>query len=128
MKDEFFFIKNTTWDLIKRMSIRSVVLALLCVIGFSALEQLVQIGMANPQGMIQKFPELLSLVKATTIFMFLEISLFWIRLATAPKVDVQASLETANATSIGAAIVYFTNVLQWFARVCVFLYLAGPLS
>jgi hypothetical protein len=128
MSDEFLYVKKSSWDLMKRMAFRSIFLLALSAIGFWALEQMVQSGINDRYSLVQKFPEFLALMKAAACFTFIEMSLFWIRMATQPKNDVQEAVCEALKEPMAAAVVHFTNSLVWAIRIAVFLWLAGPLS
>lgn len=123
--ERLFFIKRSTWTLMKRMAARSVVMALLTVIGGAVLEHLVDSGRLDKFSLIHQFPELLAMMRASIVIMFAEMSLFWTRLAVSPKLDVQQLAERAQADPMASAVVHAVNTVQWGFRFAVFLYLMG---
>jgi hypothetical protein len=123
--ERLFFIKRSTWLLMRRMAVRSVVLAVLTVLGGMLLSHLVDSGRLDRFGIVHQFPELLTMLRASAIMTFIEMSIFWIRLAVTPQLDVQEYAKTAAKDPMAAAIIYVTNTLQWAARVGMFLFLMG---
>lgn len=114
--------------MVKRLVFRSVVFALLTIIGFAATELLVYLGKERISDINSRFPELLMIIRAAAIMTWVEISLFWIRIGLQPQIDVQASAKTAESQPMAAAIVYITHQLTWVIRMVLFLKLCGLLN
>lgn len=126
-KEKIFSITAASILLAKRMAARTVALALLTLFGFWVVDLLVESGMHDRLALVRRFPEFIPLLVAAAKFTFIEMSLFWIRFATAPKIDVQAAIREVDTwdNQMALAFVYLTNSLIWAFRVCVFIYLVG---
>lgn len=125
MEERIFGIKRTTWALIKHMAARSVFLFGLTVVGFALLEMMLQSGIEDRHGIIARYPEFMSMIRAAAIFTFVDMSVFWIRIATQPKMVEQDNVEAAQGSASGAAWIYGIDKLVWAFRVVVFIYLMG---
>lgn len=128
MTSKILHITNASWVLLQRMFVRSLFLALLTVVGFGVLDYLVQLGIQDRFGLVQRYPEFLVMMKAAAVLTFVEMSVFWIRFGTSPRLDVQNVAEYARQSANGAAIVYAVNTATWLARVVIMLYLMGPMQ
>jgi cell shape-determining protein MreD len=117
-------ITRQSWELFQRMFARSVALALLTFIGFALVDHLVESGLTDRFALVRRFPEFIPMMLAAAKLTFIEMSVFWIRFATQPRVDVQACIEYAPTNSIAAAIINATNALVWAFRIVVLIYLA----
>lgn len=123
----FLKIKQSTLELIGRMLWRSVGLFALSLLGFAVVDYLVESGLADNTAMARRFPEFIPMMMAAAKFTLIEMSLFWIRIFTAPKLDVQGVLNGIQTWDNynAVALVHLTNTLQWAFRVAVFIYLIG---
>lgn len=123
--ERFLMITRESWELFKRMFARSVALALLTAIALMLVDQLVESGISDRFAIVRRFPEFIPFMMAAAKLTFIEMSVFWVHFLTAPRIEVQEALVTANTSPMGAALVHFTNALVWAFRVAVFLYLVG---
>lgn len=120
---KFLSMSQNSVQLAKRMLARSVFLFALTVAGFYGLDLIMDTGIGQRFGLADRFPEFISMMRAAAIFTFIEMSLFWIRFGTQPKIDVQETAVKACETATGAAVVHVSNTLLFLARLVVFLYL-----
>jgi hypothetical protein len=124
LKHKLFAITQQSWELFERMFARSVALAVLTALGFALVDHLVDSGMADRFALVHRFPEFIPMMLASAKLTFIEMSVFWIRFATQPRVDVQAHLESTQYDAKAAATVHGINTLVWMFRVVVLIYLA----
>ena len=124
MKDRILFVKPETWHLIKRMAIRSVFLMILFSTGLLVLDTLINSGFGDKYALVRRFPDMIPMMNAAAILTFINMSIFWIRIFTAPKHVVQEAKSVAMTTPSGAAVVVVTDMLGWAVQVAAFLYLS----
>jgi cell shape-determining protein MreD len=117
-------ITQQSWELFQRMFARSVALALLTCLGFALVDHLVDSGMTDRFALVHRFPEFIPMMLAAAKLTFIEMSVFWIRFATQPRLDVQACVEYVHPNSVAGAITHGVNSLVWAFRIVVLLYLA----
>lgn len=123
IRDRMFAWSAATYEVFERAFVRTMILAVLTIVGLWVVDKLVDSGIADRFALVRRFPDFIPFMMASAKMTFIEMSLFWIRFSTQPKVDVQEVADTASMSSTGAAFVYFTNALMWAMRVGVFLYL-----
>lgn len=123
MKDRILLLKPETWQLIKRMAIRSAVLFVFFSLGLFVVDELINSGFGDKYALVRRFPDLIPMMVAASKLTFVEMSLFWIRLFVSPKHDVQEVQNAALGDPKAAAFVALTNMLTWAIRLGAFLYL-----
>lgn len=111
-------------SMFRRMFLRSLVLGLLTFVGAIGLELLTQMGRFGFD-INERFPQLIIFLSAAVILTWAEVSVLWIRAATAPKLDFQVIAEKAAESSIGAAVVYAGMIIQWLFRIWLIVLIAG---
>jgi hypothetical protein len=121
-------ITQKSWELFERMFARSLALALLTGIGLAVVDLLVDSGMTNRYAIIHRFPEFIPLMLAAVKLTFIEMSVFWVRFATQPSIDVQQPVREVQKqawdNTIALALTHGINSLVWMFRVVVLIYLA----
>jgi hypothetical protein len=110
-------------ELIKRAFFRSAALALLLITASTILEFLIQMARYHGWDIPDRFPELLIIFRAVAILTWFEMSVFWIRLATSPKIDNQCLADEASRDPMAAAVVYWAKLFAWAFRVAVLMQL-----
>lgn len=123
MESRFLGIRQSTWQEIRYMFLRSIFLGFLTIAGFALLDYLVESGAADRFALVHRFPEFILMMSAAAKLTFIKMSLYWIRLGTQVRnVKVDAIAE-ANRTPMSAAIVYVTNTVGALAHIGAFLLL-----
>jgi hypothetical protein len=123
--ERLFFIKRSSWLVMKRMALRSVVLFLFTLVGFWVADSLVESARFGTLPIVRRFPDFIAMMTAAAKLTFILMSLFWVRFSTQPKHDVQETMSAATKEPMAAAIVHATNTAQHLAYIGVFLYLMG---
>ena len=113
-----------TKDMTKRLFIRSVAFLIMTVAGLLFMNLMVEGARNYGFELPRQFPEVLMVMQALTMLTWIEVSLFWIRLALQPTTDVQVAANVACKDPMAAAVVYLTHGLQWLARLVVVLVMA----
>lgn len=109
----------------RRAFLRSAAMAALLIMASGLLELFIQLARFGGSDIAERFPEILIIFRAVAIMAWLEMSAFWLRMATQPKVDLQFLVHKADGTAMGAAVVYTVNALMWVFRICIFMQLCG---
>lgn len=106
---------------VKRLAIRTAVLLALCIVGFLVLDLLQMIGRERISDINQRVPEIMLIVRAASIMVWVELCLLWTRVVLQPQLDVQVAARAAEKDAMAAAVVYATYTLQWLVRIFIFL-------
>jgi hypothetical protein len=109
----------------RRLVIRSAILLLLTLMAMIALDLLVIAGRERVLDVNERWPEVINILRAGFIMTWAEVGVLWLRTAIAPKVDVQAAMNKAAETSMGAAVVSLVHLAMWGVRLMIFLQLSG---
>jgi hypothetical protein len=109
------------YNLVQRALLRSLVLGLLLLTAGAALELLVWLSRSQGYDIAARYPELLVVFRAVAILVWFEMSVFWIRMATQPKVDGQEPATVAMTQPSSAATVYIVQTCAWAFRIYVLL-------
>lgn len=122
MREEF---SQSRLSMFRRMAVRTFILMALTVLAFLVMDTLVMLGHDRVSDINERWPELIQILRAAGIMTWAEMSLMWIRMALAPKTDVQKAATLAMQEPMPAAVVYAVHSLQWLARMVLFLHLCG---
>jgi hypothetical protein len=122
------FFDTATWTMLKRAFLRSVFMVILLALAGGILQALVELARFGGSDLPGQFPELLIIFRAVAILAWFEMSVFWLRLATQPKVDLQYVAHKADGAPLGAALVYWANVFAWAFRVVILMQLCDFLK
>lgn len=112
-------------SMFRRLAVRTFILAALTAVAFMGMDLLVMMGHDRITDINERWPELIQVLRAAGILTWAEMSLMWIRMALAPKTDVQQAANVALQSPTAAAVVYATHSLQWMVRMVFFLRLCG---
>ena len=104
--------------MIKRLAIRTIVFVILTITAFVAMQ---------PLTISTGWPEVMQCLKAAAILAWGEISIMWIRIAIAPRLDVQDSASLAAKDAKASATVYAVHQFTWAVRLAAFIVLYGVL-
>lgn len=115
-----------TRELVQRLFVRSLVLLVLTVFGFAAMDIIVQLERANDIQLVSRFPEIMMVLGALTMLTWIEVSVQWVRIALAPRIDLQTFAMVAyNQNNVyGCVAVYAINSLVMLSRIAFVLYMA----
>lgn len=115
-----------TREMAKRLFMRSVILLALTIIGFAAMDIIVELERANDIHLVSRFPEIMLVLRALTMLTWIEISVQWIRLALAPKLDMQAfaCMAYENNDVRACVAVYAINSVVMLSRILFVLVMA----
>jgi len=119
----FHTFNNKMWSMLKRAFLRSASLAILLIVASSILNIMVEYARYYGWDIPDRFPELLIIFRAVAILTWFELSVFWIRLATSPKIDNQCLADEAARDPMAAAVVYWAKLFSWAFRVTVLMQL-----
>lgn len=119
------FHNSTTYTMLKRAALRSIVLAILLLAAGWALETMVSMAHYGDSNLAQRFPEILIIFRATAILVWFNLSLFWIRLATQPSLGGQEAGRAAMDTPMSAAILFCAQTLKWMFEMALLMQLCG---
>lgn len=107
--------------IVRRLMFRTLLMALLSLLGFAFLAALAYVGREKISNINQQVPELMIIVRAASIMVWVELALLWTRIIVAPQLDVQAAAKAALANAQASALVYAVSSLVWLARIIIFL-------
>lgn len=117
-----------TVNMYKRIIIRSLVMILLLGMAAYCLDTFTEMSRRYGYDVAGRYPELLQIFRATAILAWFELSVFWIRLAVAPKSDEQAAAEDAignyedpGYNQMASAVIYVTYTIKWAFRLWILL-------
>lgn len=130
IKAGWMHFKLHGYDALKKMAIRTIILAVLTMAGLTIADMLVESGMSNRFSLVRRFPEFIPMIMAAAKFTFIEMSLVWIQYATRPRpTKAERSNDTMSMNPqvklASANVMYVTNAFVWAFRVAVFIYLMG---
>lgn len=114
-------VMEKSMKITKRIFMRSSIFLFMTVVGFSLLELLIFLARTQGLDLANRFPETLMVLHGVSVMTWLEVVLFWIRIALQPQVDVQAYALRAMEDSKAAAFVYLVHQLSWLARLLILL-------
>lgn len=114
-------------SVMQRLLARTVFLATLSALGFWALDLLELVGREHLANINQQVPELMLIIRAASVLVWVELCLLWTRVLVSPQLDVQLAAKLAMRTPSGAAAVYMSHNVVWLARILLFLHLCGQL-
>lgn len=107
--------------MIHRLFLRTVIFFVLTVLAFTLMRPItIQTG----------YPDVIKCMTAAAVLAWAEISIMWLRIAMAPKIDEQAVACDIHRADhpVAGALVYATNAFKWAIRLGAFIYLyAGAL-
>lgn len=119
------FFHTKTGKMLERAFLRSFCMAALLIIAGGLLEFFIELARFGGNDVAERFPEILIIFRAVSILAWFEMSIFWLRLATQPGIDLQFVAHKADGTAVGAALLYITIVVQWLVRMIVLMQLCG---
>jgi hypothetical protein len=109
-----------------RIFLRILFSVILTICAFGSLELLVYLGHSGISDINVRYPELMSMIRAISIYNWAETTAFVIRLNVESKTDTQRSVKLAEASGNGVAnaILYAVHAFKWAFRITAVLYLA----
>ena len=106
---------ETVKSMTARLAVRTVILAFLTLLAFSTMQELT---------IFTGWPELMGGLGAAAKVAWAEVSIMWIRIVLAPRLDVQHIVKRIESGTnyMAMAVVYGVYQLTWALRIGAFLY------
>lgn len=102
----------------QRLLVRTLIFFTMTVTAFMVMQPLTE---------VTGWPEVILCTKAAAVMAWAEITGLWIRLALAPRLDVQEAAVKADGDPKAQAIVYAVHQGMWAVRLTAFIVLYGVL-